>query len=323
MPKEVTPIIVSRNAAIDWLKVFAVFLVMNSHMGMCYPKYGFLSTGGAIGDALFFFASGFTLFLGRLMRFDNWYKRRINRIYPSVLAAAIIAYGVWELNDNIGDILSGKRYWFLGCIMMYYILLYPIKEVNGGKYALYALGLGGAIVLIIYFLFYNDGKPFYGGGTFRYFAFFLIMLQGAIMGKNQKQYEFKAIYPLLLVGSIAMFYVFFYVGKTNALILFSFIGLMGTVRYGYLCLLARPFDRIYNTRIGGQLIYIVSQLCLEVYLMQKFVFTDELNHLFPLNIPVIMFGVLIVAYMTRMLAEFISQTFKTEPYEWGKLILHK
>lgn len=33
------------NVAIDWLKFFAVFLVMNSHMQMCYPKYGFLATG--------------------------------------------------------------------------------------------------------------------------------------------------------------------------------------------------------------------------------------------------------------------------------------
>ena len=83
-----------RNTGIDWLKVLAVFLVMNSHMQICYPKYGFLASGGAIGDALFFFASGFTLFLGRTMRFDNWYKRRINRIYPSIIATAIITWAI-------------------------------------------------------------------------------------------------------------------------------------------------------------------------------------------------------------------------------------
>lgn len=85
-----------RNTGIDWLKVFAVFLVMNSHMLICYPKYGFLASGGAIGDALFFFASGFTLFLGRTMRFDNWYKRRINRIYSSIFATAIITWAIWK-----------------------------------------------------------------------------------------------------------------------------------------------------------------------------------------------------------------------------------
>lgn len=53
-----------RDTAIDFVKFLALFLVLNSHMGECYPKYQFLATGGAIGDALFFFASGFTLFLG-------------------------------------------------------------------------------------------------------------------------------------------------------------------------------------------------------------------------------------------------------------------
>lgn len=52
-----------RLIGIDLLKVLAVFLVMNSHMRICYPKYSALATGGAIGDALFFFASGYTLLL--------------------------------------------------------------------------------------------------------------------------------------------------------------------------------------------------------------------------------------------------------------------
>lgn len=72
-----------RNIGIDILKCFAAIVITNSHMDILYPKFGALATGGAIGDALFFFCSGFTLFLGRMGRFDNWYKRRINRIYPN------------------------------------------------------------------------------------------------------------------------------------------------------------------------------------------------------------------------------------------------
>lgn len=53
-----------RIVSIDVLKVIAVFMVLNSHMEICYGKYAILATGGAIGDALFFFCSGFTLLLG-------------------------------------------------------------------------------------------------------------------------------------------------------------------------------------------------------------------------------------------------------------------
>ena len=80
-----------RIVSIDIVKFFAVFLIINSHADICYPKFSALATGGAIGDALFLFCSGYTLFWGSIRRFDNWYKRRIRRIYPSVFACLIVA----------------------------------------------------------------------------------------------------------------------------------------------------------------------------------------------------------------------------------------
>lgn len=53
-----------RDISIDILKFLAVLAITNSHMELLYGDYNFLATGGAIGDVLFFFASGYTLFLG-------------------------------------------------------------------------------------------------------------------------------------------------------------------------------------------------------------------------------------------------------------------
>ena len=61
-----------RDVSIDILKFFAALIITNSHMGLLYGKYSMFATGGAIGDVLFFFASGFTLFMGRMGRFDIW-----------------------------------------------------------------------------------------------------------------------------------------------------------------------------------------------------------------------------------------------------------
>ena len=83
-------VIKRRDISIDILKFFAVFLIINSHADMCYPKYSILATGGAIGDCLFLFASGYTLFWKQPIRFDNWYKRRISRIYPSAIVCALV-----------------------------------------------------------------------------------------------------------------------------------------------------------------------------------------------------------------------------------------
>lgn len=83
----------TRDISIDVVKFLAVLLIINSHADICYVRFPMLATGGAIGDALFLFCSGYTLFWGGRNRFDNWYKKRISRIYPSVfacLAAAMV-----------------------------------------------------------------------------------------------------------------------------------------------------------------------------------------------------------------------------------------
>lgn len=103
-----TPIY-KRNFSIDILKFLAVFLIINSHMDICYPpKYSILATGGAIGDVLFLFASGFTLFMGRMDDFSNWYKRRINRIFPSAFVCGMIASLItWSNTISIEKIWGG------------------------------------------------------------------------------------------------------------------------------------------------------------------------------------------------------------------------
>ena len=80
-----------RDFSIDVLKFLAAILITNSHMDLLYGDYSYLATGGALGDSLFFFCSGYTLFLGRDASFFNWYKRRINRIYPTIFAGAAAA----------------------------------------------------------------------------------------------------------------------------------------------------------------------------------------------------------------------------------------
>ena len=53
-----------RDNSIDIVKFLAVLMIINSHADMMYPHLKILATGGAVGDCLFLFCSGFTLFLG-------------------------------------------------------------------------------------------------------------------------------------------------------------------------------------------------------------------------------------------------------------------
>ena len=75
----------NRDFSIDILKCLAALLITWSHFEKPLGDFSFLASGGAFGDGLFFFCSGYVLFLSqRDGGFFNWYKRRINRIYPTV-----------------------------------------------------------------------------------------------------------------------------------------------------------------------------------------------------------------------------------------------
>lgn len=56
-----------KDLSLELLKFVAMILIINVHSYMMYPpKYEMFATGGTIGDALFMFCSGYTLFLGRI-----------------------------------------------------------------------------------------------------------------------------------------------------------------------------------------------------------------------------------------------------------------
>lgn len=97
-----------RDYSIDILKFLAVFLIINSHRDALYVKYSMLETGGAIGDALFLFASGYTLLLSkRKLSFDNWYKRRISRIWQERLRQ-LGSLRTLLPQDEVGNAKVGK-----------------------------------------------------------------------------------------------------------------------------------------------------------------------------------------------------------------------
>lgn len=319
-----------RDYSIDMLKFFAVFLIINSHMDICYPKFSILATGGAIGDCLFLFASGYTLFWKQPTRFDNWYKRRINRIYPSVIMCALVgALVTWSSNIPVLKFGGGE---FVLFIMLYYVLLFFIQKYLIDKLPL-VLGLVASISLIVYILWFpykfeTSSKGLYGVTTlYRWIPYFGFMLMGAFVGLKTKISTVKKKcrwYDLMLfVVSLGTFYGIQFVAKKHIEVapfqIITLFPLAGVIYYFYKLCNASWFENIYSNKYGNVIIMAVSGLCLESYLIQYYLFTDKLNSLFPLNIPLIMLYVLIVSYICRCLARFFSQTFRTEEYEWKKI----
>lgn len=310
-----------RDISIDILKFFAAILITNSHMELLYGKYSVLATGGTIGDVLFFFCSGFTLFLGRMGRFDNWYKRRINRIYPTVFAWAILSTLLFYNNNNIIDIILYGGGWFVSCIMMYYVILYFIRKFMIDKLKIAFLAV--SFIIIIWYLLIDNTPDYnmYGNTYFKWGHYFLFMLLGAITGISNGNFTFKFKTDFIkLIVSIILFYGILILGRKFVFVhniqIISLIPLLGITFYFYKSCNSNEIKKLYYNKYTGSIIKAVGGLCLEVYLVQSSLFTDKMNNLFPLNLLIMLLIIIAVAYVLRCMARVFSQTFKDGEYDW-------
>ena len=311
-----------RDFSIDILKFMAAVLITNSHMDLLYGKYSILATGGAIGDVLFFFCSGFTLFNGRKVRFDNWYKRRINRVYPSIFAWAILSSFVFGISNDMKYTIMHGGGWFVSCIMIYYVILFFIQRfmLNKLQYAF----LITTLICIAWYLLIDRPTDYnmYGYTFFKWCHYFLFMLLGASIGVHQKDMKFNEKKDLTgLLISIIVFYAVYFAAKTtsigNDLQIISLIPLLGVTLYFYKLCNCNLLKKLYKSRYVGWVMNFTGGLCLEIYLVQSTLFTDKMNNIFPLNLVIMFIIILAVAYLLRCLARIFSQTFKDGEYDWN------
>lgn len=312
-----------RNVGIDIIKFMAALLITNSHMKHLYPTtLSILATGGAIGDALFFFCSGFTLFLKPMGRFDNWYKKRIYRIYPTVFACAIICAFIFNYNNDIKYTIIHGGGWFVSCIMIYYIIAYIIDRIMS-KHLYISFTLVSFITIIAYLLWDWPAQfSIYGYTYFKWIFFFLFMLLGAIIGKKQPKINGKKSILFLFVSLIAYYAIIIMSQRSemfNKIQLISIIPLICITLFTYTLCNCNKSQMIFINKYVNGLVMFVGGLCLEIYLIQVPLLKMDLGVPFPINY-FIMFAIIIIsAYILRSFARFFTQTFSKQDYNWNEI----
>lgn len=319
-----------RNYSLDLLKCLAAVIVTYSHMEPQFGDYGFLATGGSFGDCLFFFCSGFALLLSkRNTTFFNWYKRRINRIYPTVFAWALICYFVFSSNWNIFYILTSGGGYFVQCIMLFYLLFYPLKKLSLRQLVFVAF-LIYLICSCVYFLLDHSDKAIMYAWTWS--QYFLPMLLGAMIGKA---YAEGVTYPMkdlgvpatlvLMIVSVVSYYLLMYATKKyvalevlSPLIIIPQLG--ATFGFYRLCS-CRISGVLYHHRILHPIIMFVGGICLEIYIVQPDILASfPLMTLFPFNLIVVFLMILSAAFFLKMLSRLWKQTFMEGDYYWKDIV---
>ena len=123
-----------------------------------------------------------------------------------------------------------------------------------------------------------------------------------------------------VIISWSIHYAILFAGKKYVLLselqIISLIPLLFITYYFYKVCSCDSLKRWYTTKYLGGIIKFVGGLCLEIYLVQYTLFTDKMNNIFPLNIPIMFLIILLVAYILRCGSRTFSQTFKDGEYDW-------
>ena len=123
-----------RINSLDFLKLLAALFITNSHFIPLYKDINpSLATFGVHGNALFFFVSGYLLMLGfgkYKVSFVDWYKKKIRRLWPSVLLWVIISAIIWHKPLTVGKLCLAEDYWFIQSIMIDFALFYILVNAK-------------------------------------------------------------------------------------------------------------------------------------------------------------------------------------------------
>lgn len=174
-----------------------------------------------------------------------------------------------------------------------------------------------AIVLVSYFFVLNlNESVMYAAVPYMRIYYFLFMLLGAITAihTTKKVSSIKA--AALAITGLILYYACMWVYKIDPFFckfqIVSLFPLLFAIYWIYQFCNTEAISRILEKK-PGRMIYFISSLTLEVYMVQYALFTDTLNWIFPLNIIFLYLAIILAAYILKCASHIFSQIFNKEP----------
>ena len=294
------------SSAITLLKFFAAFLITWSHLDKCFPdSQAFIATGGTLGNGLFFFVSGFGLYLSsRNLKSYSWFQVKISKLllptFVFVLAKTIYN-GYFHLETEL------NHTWFIWAILVFYTAYYPILLFLK-KHIFKIILITYPIMFIIYAIILLNRQDYFVDIANYYFKctyyFQIFLFGGWVASKNPSmKYNFKKDLLLFLLFYGAFNAIKLYIkGHPNliGLQILSPLCIMPAIYYLFKIFDADFASKIIHHKFISPVVFIISGLTLEIYLVQFSIITDGFNHLYPWNIPLLLCLVLLSGYILKI-----------------------
>ena len=196
----------------------ATFLITLSHLDPFVPDPR-ITTGGAIGNSLFFFLSGYGLAMSLNATGPHasepslldYLRKRLLRLYPAVLIVAFVMLvagriGITSISDFVAVFLWPTPFWFISAVVVFYIPVFFLARLKPA-----GIAMGMAILVVPYIFFYSqlDLSKFVveGRDYFKWINYFGITLLGCLVARLKLTPRFSVFTVAGLLVSLLLFLV--------------------------------------------------------------------------------------------------------------------
>lgn len=196
----------------------ATVLITLSHLDPFVPDPR-ITTGGAIGNSLFFFLSGYGLAMSlnatgsdaSLPSLLAYLRKRLLRLYPAVLivAGAMLVAGridITGIADFAAVFLWPTPFWFISAVVVFYIPVFYLARLKPA-----GIATAMALLVIPYIFFYSqlDLSKFVveGRDYFKWINYFGITLLGCLVARLKLTPRFSLFTVAALLVSLLLFLV--------------------------------------------------------------------------------------------------------------------
>lgn len=307
------------------IRVIAILLIINSHIDALVP-IPFISTGGSLGNALFFILSGYGLTLSQKQNKLNWGKwifKRIGKLYSTLFIFNLIFFIPLSIYINKTNFLNFKiiidtflfpsGFVFIKALIVFYIIGYPIIKYFSSR----ATKLVLLITLILHLVFYiltvdksafnifsYENIPLLMLGWFSLFLFGICIAKDEILSRT----KFNKFYLIALFGSLIAIY------GQRLLIYNDILGWAQIIQqyllflFCYTLIFSSKTIVIRSSKLS-QLIQYLSSITLEIYLVHVTLlatFKFELLK-FPLGIFTLITITLIISAIINKIKEYFTK----------------
>ena len=313
--------------AITIMKVMATCLITWFHFKWTVPKeFASIFIGGAIGNSLFFFCSGYLLKFKEERYRGEWLVRKYIRIMPSVWVFMLFML----LCNSIRNTATGyiwynwaypTPYWFVNSILCFFAITYFLKLLSTEKKStsspwsakqFYCIGMVVVCLQMIWYIFLvNHEKVVMDEGGIKCWFFFLFFLWGyyskSLLTTWKSGLWRSAQFPV----AVACFFIYKKLAPFHEVLLWLQVLLIPVllvwVVYGARSLAfwiaSMPLPHFIQ-----KFLILLSNLTLDIYVVQVYLIQWLMPKMaFPLNIFVLLPTILLAALINKYFADKIGR----------------